>query len=261
MKFNLILTFLSGVVLLFIVAPIAGIFLNSSGVELANAATDPEVTDGIMLTLWVSMAAVCFFAVFAVPLSYLLAKKDFPGRKILNGIINIPLVIPHSSAGIAIFGIIARDSLLGKAANKMGFTIMGSPVAIMLAMAFVSLPFLINAARDGFAAVPEKYEKAARNLGATPSRVFFRVSLPLASRSIITGLVMMWARGLSEFGAVVIVAYHPMITPVLIYKRFSDYGLRYARPVAALFIIVCLAVFLILKVVSDSSKRKHNADS
>jgi len=120
----------------------------------------------------------------------------------------------------------------------------------MLAMAFVSIPFLLNAARNGFLGVPVRLEKAALNLGASPLRVFFTVSLPLAWRDIVSGLVLMWARGLSEFGAVVIVAYHPIVTPVMIFERFGAYGLKYARPVAVIFIGVCLVLFLILRLLA-----------
>ena len=124
-------------------------------------------------------------------------------------------------------------------------------------MAFVSIPFLINSARDGFASVPERLEKAALTLGASRSRVFVTISLPLAWRSIMTGFVMMFARGMSEFGAVVIVAYHPMIAPVLIYERFSSFGLKYARPASVLFIIVALAVFILLRLISFKKKEIH----
>jgi molybdate/tungstate transport system permease protein len=124
-------------------------------------------------------------------------------------------------------------------------------------MAFVSIPFLINSARDGFTAVPERLEKAALSLGASRPRVFFTISLPLAWRSIMTGFVMMFARGMSEFGAVVIVAYHPMVAPVLIYERFSSFGLKYARPASVLFIIVALAVFILLRLISVRKEETH----
>jgi molybdate/tungstate transport system permease protein len=124
-------------------------------------------------------------------------------------------------------------------------------------MAFVSVPFLINAARDGFAAVPERLEKAALNLGASQSKVFFTISLPLAWRSITTGFIMMFARGMSEFGAVVIIAYHPMIAPVLIYERFSSYGLDYARPASVFFILVALMFFIALRLLSSKRKMKQ----
>jgi molybdate/tungstate transport system permease protein len=159
----------------------------------------------------------------------------------------LPVVIPHSAAGIALLGILSRGTLLGQAGEAVGINFVGGVAGIIVAMAFVSLPFAINAAREGFAAVPEKLEKAALNLGASPIRVFFSISLPLAKRSVLSGLVMMWARGLSEFGAVIIIAYHPMVTPVLIWERFASFGLAWARPVAALFILICLAIFILMR--------------
>jgi molybdate/tungstate transport system permease protein len=121
-------------------------------------------------------------------------------------------------------------------------------------MAFVSIPFLINAARDGFSGVPIRLEKAAMTLGASPARVFFTISLPLAWRNIVSGLIMMFARGMSEFGAVIVVAYHPMITPILIYERFGSFGLKYARPVSVLFILISLTLFIILRWLARDKK-------
>jgi molybdate/tungstate transport system permease protein len=144
---------------------------------------------------------------------------------------------------------------VGGWAERLKFHFVGGGAGIAAAMAFVSLPFLINAARDGFAAVPERLEKAARSLGASPARVFFTISLPLAWRAILSGLILMWARGMSEFGAVVVVAYRPTITPVLIFDRFNEFGLRYARPVAVLFIGICLAFFVVLRLVAGEGRR------
>ena len=203
----------------------------------------------VWLSLWVSMAGTVLFSFLAIPLAYLLARKTFPLKSVVNGIIDIPIIIPHSAAGIAVLGIITRESLLGKAADVVGIRFMDQPAGIMLAMAFVSLPFLINAARDGFAAVPERLEKIALTLGASPVRVFFTISLPLAWRSVLSGLILMWARGMSEFGAVVIVAYNPKTAPVLIFERFTSYGLKYATPVAAIFVTVCLLIFVFLRFV------------
>jgi molybdate/tungstate transport system permease protein len=196
------------------------------------------------------MAATLIFAVAAVPFSYLLARKDFPLKGLVTALIDLPIVIPHSAAGIALLGVLSREALLGKTAEKMGFSFVGGSAGIMAAMAFVSVPFLINSARDGFSAVPVRLEKAALSLGASPLRVFLTVSVPLAARPILSGLILMWARGMSEFGAVLIIAYHPMITPVLIFERFGAFGLKYARPVAVIFILVCLIFFVVLRLLT-----------
>ena len=248
---KLLFVFIGGLVVLFIVAPLAGLYFSTTPREFFQTATDREVAGSIWLTLWTSMAATLLFGLAAIPLAWLLARRKFPFKRLISAVINIPVVIPHSAAGIAILGFVARDSAIGQLGEKFGLSFVGNPSGIILAMAFVSIPFLINAARDGFTAVPEKFEKAALNLGASPARVFFTISLPLAWRSILTGLILMWARGMSEFGAVVIVAYHPMTTPVLIWERFASFGLEWAIPVAAVFITVCLIVFMFLRIVAS----------
>ncbi len=248
--FRLGLLLLGGIVLMFILAPVTGMFLSVSQTGFRDVVRDTEVIDSIRLTLWTSMAATLLFSAGAIPLAYLLARSRFFGKRFIRGIINIPVVIPHSAAGIAILGVISRDTLLGRLASSVGLDLVGNPGAIILAMAFVSLPYLLNSAIDAFESVSIQYEEAALNLGASPSRVFFVIALPLAWRGILSGFIMMWARGMSEFGAVVIVAYHPMITPVLIYERFSSFGLQYATPVAVVFVIITLIFFIAMRLLS-----------
>lgn len=235
---------------MFIIAPLFGLFLATPLTDLFETAAEKEVQDSIILTLSVSFFATVFFAFAAIPFSYILARKSFPLKRFVHGIIDIPIVIPHSAAGIAVLGFVSRDSVIGSFASKFGINFIGHPLGIATAMAFVSIPFLINAARDGFESVPERLEKAALNLGASPLRVFFTISLPLAWRHIVSGLIMMFARGMSEFGAVIIIAYHPITTPVLIFERFGAYGLKYARPVAVVFIVVSLLVFILFRSLS-----------
>ena len=249
---RLIFAFFGGLVLLFIIAPLLGMFVSTGMPELVETSRDQQVISSIRLTLWTSAAGTLFFAILSVPFAHLLARREFPGKQLVLGIIDLPVVIPHTAAGIAVLGFISRDTVVGQAASSFGLNLVGHPIGIALAMAFVSIPFLINAARDGFEAVPVRLEQAAMNLGASPTRVFFTVSLPLAWRSIVSGMILMFARGMSEFGAVVIVAYHPMIAPVLIYERFGAFGLQYARPVAVLFIVVSLAFFILLRMFSRS---------
>lgn len=249
-KFKAFLLFASGLILLFIIAPLAGLFINTSAPQFSQAVNDPTVTKSITLTLVSSFIATILFGVLSIPLAYVLARKKFFLSNLVNGIIDLPLVIPHSAAGIALLGVLSRGTLMGKAGEAAGISFVGGQAGIIVAMAFVSLPFLINSARNGFAAVPERLEKVALNLGASPLKVFFNISLPLAKRHIITGFTMMWARGLSEFGAVVIIAYHPMVTPVLIWERFASFGLAYARPVAAIFVAICLLIFILMRIFS-----------
>lgn len=245
---------MGGILLLFIVAPLIGMLFATTLPQISETVNDKEVINSIWLTIGISITTTIVFGIFAVPLAYLLARKNFPFKRFVLGIIDLPIVIPHSAAGIAILGFISRDSVIGKTASLFGLNFVGHPVGIAFAMAFVSIPFLINAAKNGFEAVPERLEKAALNLGASQRRVFFSISIPLAWKSIISGTIMMFARGMSEFGAIVIVAYHPMVTPVLIYERFNSFGLNYARPVSLIFIAVCLVFFILMRWLSNYKK-------
>lgn len=252
--FNWIFMILASLVLLFIIAPLAGMFFDSSFSEVRTTAADPDVRRSVWFTLAIAFASTLFFAVGAVPLAWIMARKSFPLKRVVQGIIDLPVVLPHTAAGIALLGFISREGVLGGAAQKAGILLVNNGAGIALAMAFVSLPFLINAARDGFAAVPERTEKAALTLGAGQTRIFFTVSLPQAWRSVVSGFIMMFARGMSEFGAVVIIAYHPMIAPVLIYDRFNTYGLSAARPASIIFILVALLFFVLFRVLATERR-------
>ncbi len=253
-SFDLGLALCGGLVLLFVIAPLAGMVLHTSPAALRETVADGEVLRSIRLTLLASVAGTAAFAIIAVPFAWVLARRQFWGKGLLLGIIDLPVVIPHSTAGIALLCVLSRDSMVGRVAERLGFSFIGHPVGIAIAMAFVSLPFLIGAAREGFGAVPVRLEKTALTLGASPLRVFFTVSLPLARRSILSGLVMMFARGLSEFGAVIIVAYHPMVAPILIYERFTAFGLATARGAAVVFLAVSLVVFVALRLLAGRGR-------
>jgi molybdate/tungstate transport system permease protein len=258
MKFEAKYIFLylfAALALLFIVVPVINMFFATDLDVFFQTARDSEVKKSIFLTLWVSLAATVLCAAFAVPLAYVIAKKSFRFKTLLLGIINIPIVIPHSAAGIAVLGLVSRDTVIGKMAGSVGLSFIDSPLGIGVAMAYVSLPFLIISAVNGFSEVPEKLENAALNLGASRWQTFFKISLPLAKQSVFSGLILMFSRGISEFGAVIMLAYFPTITPILIYDRFTSFGLTYARPVAVIFVLICLTVFLFFYLLTNKKRR------
>lgn len=249
--FHLLSSLLGSVILLFIVAPLAGMVLATRFPELSVAAADREVLRSIRLTLEAALSATVVCTLFGIPLAYLLARNEFPGKSVLLAILNVPIVIPHSAAGIALLTLFGRRSILAGVVPGWGRGFVGTAVGIAIAMAFVSVPFLLNAAYAGFTAVPDRLEKVGRTLGASPVRVFFTIALPLAWRQVLSGMILMWARGISEFGAVIIIAYHPMTTPVLVFQRFNDFGLPYARAASVLLIIVCLVIFTVLQLLGQ----------
>lgn len=129
-SFALVLSLLGGIVLLLIIAPLAGMFFSTPLADIFSTARESEVQSSIWLTLSTSFFATLFFAFFAIPLAYVLARKNFPGKRMINGIIDLPIVIPHSAAGIAVLGFVSRDTALGKLASALGFDFVGSPAGI-----------------------------------------------------------------------------------------------------------------------------------
>lgn len=253
--FRVLFIVLAGLLVLAILWPVLRTVTGAPPSALLEALADEQVLRSILITFYSSLIATGVAFLLGIPLAFILARYTFPGKRLVEGMIDVPIVIPHSSAGIALLLVLGRNSFLGKAFSTLGIRFVSALPGVVAAMFFVSVPFLIDSAREGFEAVDPRIEYVARTLGASSWETFWRVSFPLAWRGILSGLIMMWARGISEFGAVVILAYHPMIAPVLLYERFQAYGLDYAVPVASLVILISLVVFIVLREVGEQGGR------
>lgn len=250
---NIVFILLGALILLFIVVPPLKTVFSSSPGTLWNTLLEEDVYSSVLLTVSAALIATLIGLFLGVPLAYVLARHQFRGKRFLEAIIDVPIVIPHSAAGVALLFVFGSNFFFGKILNGLGIGFFRSLSGVVIAMMFVSVPFLIDAAKEGFKAVDVRLEKVARTLGASPWKSFFRISLPLAWRSILSGSVLMWARGLSEFGAITIIAYsasflgwNPKVLPILVAYRF-DFGLEYAQPVAAIAILISLIVFIVLR--------------
>lgn len=214
---------------------------------LALLATDPALRASLALTAGTATAATLVTVLLGTPLAWLLARGRMPGATIVSAVLDLPLLIPHPVAGIALLLAFGRASPAGEALARLGLAIVGSPLGISLAMLFVSAPLYVSGAREAIARVDERYEGVARTLGDSPSRAAWRVTRPLAGRGLIAAAVVMWARAVSEFGAVVILTYNPKVVSVLSYDRFTSYGLNAVLPVAAVLVILALVPLAVLR--------------
>jgi molybdate/tungstate transport system permease protein len=163
----------------------------------------------------------------------------------VNGLLGLPVIVPHTSAGVALLLTYGARGPLGAPLGRIGLFFTDRLSGVVVAMLFVSVPFLVNAARDAFAALDPDLEQAAHCDGASAWQTAWHITMPLARRGIVGGALLMWARGISEFGAVVLLAYHPRTLAVLVYERFQGYGLARAAPLAGLLIVVALIVFAV----------------
>ena len=245
--FNIVFSALGGLLLLFIILPLLSILLGATPETLWLVLTDPQVLNSIRLTFSAAAMATLLAIITGVPLAFLLARRRFRGKRLVEALVNLPIVIPHTAAGVALLLVFGRRGLLGQWLTPLGVVFTDNFAGVVVGMLFVSLPFLVNLSRESFALVDEELERVALIDGATPWQAFWYVSLPQAWRGVLAGALMMWARGISEFGAVVILAYHPKIVPVLVFERFEGFGLVAAQPVAALLVLVALATFIFLR--------------
>ena len=213
--------------------------ITTAGSEVFSVLTNTKAISSVLLSFETAVASATIPTVFGVPLAFILSRLDFKGKSIVEGILDLPLVLPHTVAGIAVLLAFNSRAPIGSLMTAIGLKVEDSLFGVILAMSFVSSPFAVNFARRGFDSVDIRLEQVARSLGAGPARVFATVSLPLASRSILIGWLMSMARAISEVGAVMIVAYHPTVGSVLVYEWFLTRGLKAASSLSVL-LLICL---------------------
>jgi molybdate/tungstate transport system permease protein len=238
------------VIMAFIILPLIQLLTSPSLEMLRESIGDKDVVRSIWLSIYTAGLAALISFVLGTPLAYLLARSKFRGKRLVEAIIDLPIAIPHPVVGIAILSVAGRNHWFGQMLGELGIRVMGSVTGIVTVLTFVGIPFYLNATKAGFEAISPRLEKVSRSLGASMFSTFIRITFPLAWRSMLIGIIMCSARAISEFGAVVIVAYHPMIAPVLIYERFEAYGLRYSQPVAVWLVSISLILFLLLRILT-----------
>ncbi len=249
-KLYLTSAFFGLLIILFIMYPIMNSLISTDGRILLQTLKDREVVNAIWTSIFTATVTTLIVFVFGVPFAYFLARNEFRGKRIVESIIDIPIVIPHTVAGIILLTLFSRQCWLGRLLENTGIEVIGTRIGIVAAMLFVSMPLLINAAKDSFAAISPKLENVSRTLGATHLQTFMLITFSIGWRGILTGMILTWARSISEFGAVVILTYHPMIAPTLIFDRFNAFGLDYSKPVSAILIVISLIIFVILRVIA-----------
>ena len=233
---------------------------------VVEKATDPDVQRTLYLGVYGPLLAAVLSLLFGVPLAHLLAE-GFAGQELVESIVDLPLVVPHSVAGIIIlFG-------FGRSGAFPGTPVLGSMVGMVLAMAFVAAPYAVNTTREAFETIDDRLEYASRIHGANRWETFRRVTGPLAVRGMFTGGLLAWARAVSEFGAVAVVAYSveffypfagrvPVVdgnqvsaqhAPVFVYNTYLQGGLPESGAVAFLLLAVSAVIFLLVRYLTDDS--------
>ena len=241
---------------LFVTLPILAVFLriepDQVNVQLHNA----EIINAIKLSLFTSGVATSIDLVLAVPTAYFMSTRNFPGKAVFDTLVDLPIVLPPAVAGVSLLYAFAPKGLLGPILNRLGLTIPGSTIAVIIAEAFVASPFLLRSAKTGFESMDKDIINSAKMLTGSRLRVFFTVTLPLSIRAVISGTMMTWARAMGEFGATLMFAGNlPGITQTM---PLAIYVLLYSNPLGGVMLSIILIVisFTVLVIVKLIEQKK-----
>ena len=241
------LELLSFLLPLYILLPLIALPLATSPRAFAEHLFSEQALRALALTVRTTLLATAICILLGTPLAYVLARRSFPGRELIDTCIDLPIAIPPVVGGVALLLAFGRHGLLGSTLDLWGVQIPFTWVAVVMAQVFIASPFYVKAARAGFETVHPLHEDVAGTLGASPWRVFFTVTIPLARPALIAGTVLAWARALSEFGATMMFAGNfPGRTQTLSLAVMSAMETDLDTAIAISLVSIVLAFFALL---------------
>jgi len=233
---------LGGLLVVYFALPFVAFLARTGASNVVARLSMPEAQVAIRNSLLTAPVATAIATVFGVPLAYVLARTSFVGKRLVEGVVILPLVLPPVVGGAMILTAVGRFTLFGRAAAAAGIPLTDSLLGVVLAQTFVAAPFVVITARAGFGAVDERLEQASRSLGYGPIATFWNVSLPLARGAILAGITLTFARAIGEFGATMMVAYNPRTIPTRIWIDFIAGGIDTIVPLALALLAITLGV-------------------
>ena len=236
-----------------ILIPLASLLFNTAKLsfqEFVEIVTSRQVISGYQVSLSCAFAAALVNALFGMILVWVLVRYDFPGKRLMDGLIELPFALPTSVAGIALTYLYSDKGWIGSEFAKLGIKIAYTRFGITIAMVFVGIPFVVRSVQPVLEKLDRQYEEAAAMLGASPVYIFFHVILPEVFPALLAGFGLAFARGIGEYGSVVFIAgnipYKTQIAPLLIMMKLEQY--KYEDATAIAFILLLLSFFLMLAI-------------
>jgi molybdate transport system permease protein len=240
----------------FLVLPIVAIFADTSPAELVHSLSDPAARDALWLSLEATTIALAIIVVVGTPAAYVLATRRFPGRAVVQTLVELPLVLPPAAAGIGLLAAFGPEGLLGGVLDGAGIQLVLQTAGVIVALVFVASPFYVRQAEAAFAAIPASVMQASRTLGSGEAATVVRVAIPTARPGLLAGAALAWGRALGEFGATLMFAGSfrgiTQTVPLAIYERFA---VDFPAALALSAVLVCVSFALLLSVTLLSAGR------
>jgi sulfate transport system permease protein len=235
---------------LIVLIPLCGLFLKSltlTWAEFWAIVSDPRVVASYRLTFATSFAAACVNAVFGFVVAWILVRYEFPGRRLIDGLVDLPFALPTAVSGIVLTTVYSQNGWIGKYLNEFGIKVAYTPLGITVALIFIGLPFVVRMLQPALEELDPEIEEAADSLGASRLQTFTRVIFPAVLPALLTGFTLALARALGEYGSVIFISgnmpFNTEITSLLIVTKLEQYDYAGA---AAIAVVMLLASFALL---------------
>ncbi|MBB2702538.1 UNVERIFIED_ORG: sulfate transport system permease protein [Rhizobium esperanzae] len=260
MALGLTLTWLT----LLILIPLSGLAVRSSALgweKFWSIALDPRTLNALRISFGTAFIAAIVNAVFGIILAWVLVRYRFPGKRVIDAMVDLPFALPTAVAGIALTTLYAPNGWVGQFLTPLGIKIAFTPAGIVVALIFVGLPFVVRTVQPVMEEIDKEVEEAAATLGANRFQTIFRVLLPGLAPAVLTGFALAFARGVGEYGSVIFIAgnlpFKSEIAPLLIIIKLEEYNYAAATGIAAIMLILSFAMLLVINLIQSWSRRRY----
>jgi sulfate transport system permease protein len=261
--FGLSLGYTTFYLFLIVLIPLSAVFLKASTLSLEQfwaQVSAPRVVASYRLTFLASLLAAAINSVFGLMLAWAIVRYSFPGRKLVDSLIDLPFALPTAVAGIALTAIYARNGWLGQYLEPLGIKIAFTPVGVLVALVFIGLPFVVRTVQPVLEDLDTEFEEAAASLGAGRWQIFTRVVFPAVAPALLTGFTLAFARAVGEYGSVIFIAGNlPMIseiTPLIIITKLEQYDYAGATAVASVLLVASFVLLLLINILQAWTARR-----
>jgi sulfate transport system permease protein len=249
---------------LIVLIPLAGVFWRTADLGWSgflDIALSPRTLAALRVSFGAAFAAAAINVVFGVAVAWVLVRYRFPGRRLVDAMVDLPFALPTAVAGVALTALYAPNGWVGALLAPLGVTVAYTPLGIVVALVFVGLPFIVRTVQPVMEEVERELEEAAATLGASRLQTLGRVILPTLLPAILTGFALAFARGVGEYGSVIFIAGNiPMVSeiaPLLIVIRLEEFAYPAATAIAAIMLILSFALLLLINLLQAWTRRRH----
>jgi sulfate ABC transporter, permease protein CysT len=262
--FGLTLGYTLTYLILIILIPLAGLVWNTAGLGLDQfvaIATDERTLKALRVSFGTAFAAAVVNVVFGVIVAWVLVRYNFPGRRLIDAMVDLPFALPTAVAGIALTALYAQKGWVGALFAPLGIKIAFTPLGIVIALIFIGLPFVVRTVQPVMEEIDKQVEEVAATLGASRFQTITRVILPGLVPAILTGFALAFARGVGEYGSVIFIAgnipYVSEIAPLLIVIRLEEFNYAGAQAIATIMLVISFAMLFVINLIQAWSRKRY----